>query len=166
MMTISAARSVSWAVFVVACASGCGAKTPLPNKSSHPADEAYVAADRQPETVRVQMLDAAPDDDSVWIDGYWNWAGWRWVWREGRWEKPVAGGHYAEAEYEMKKVATGGTTAESIEDDTRQTPKTRIELQFRPGHWHDADGGIADAEGVVAREVVAQDAGPDAGLGR
>jgi hypothetical protein len=43
----------------------------------------------------------APEDDSVWIPGFWDWAGQQWVWVYGGWSERVRGAAYVPPYYEV-----------------------------------------------------------------
>src|SRR5262245_50435375 len=49
----------------------------------------YVAS-MPPEPLYEQMT-PSPGEGSVWIDGYWHWNGYEWVWVNGRWERQQIG---------------------------------------------------------------------------
>jgi hypothetical protein len=57
----------------------------------------YPTAD-PPEPI-YETVPAAPAYGYVWIDGYWNWSGARWVWWRGHWEEPRAGYVYVQPYY-------------------------------------------------------------------
>src|SRR5687767_4495793 len=44
----------------------------------------YTVSGMPPEPLYEQMS-GSPGDGSVWIDGYWHWNGYEWVWVNGRW---------------------------------------------------------------------------------
>jgi YXWGXW repeat-containing protein len=44
-----------------------------------------------PAYVQVDVQGVAPYPDAIWIDGYWNWSGNRWLWRRGYWGHARAG---------------------------------------------------------------------------
>ena len=125
---------------------GCGVSTPLPELGKHQSSTPVVVANRLPETVEVQMLSQRPDDTSVWVDGYWDWNGRRWVWKAGAWVQPVPAGHYAKPEYVMKPLPESEVSNEQSDDASRRNRQNVVELQFRPGAWYGPDGGVI-AEG-------------------
>src|SRR5262249_54546213 len=59
---------------------------------------AYVSS-MPPEPLYEQMS-ASPGEGSVWIDGYWHWNGYEWVWVNGRWEREQLGYVYVEPYYD------------------------------------------------------------------
>ncbi len=46
---------------------------------------------KAPPPVRVEVRPARPFPNAVWVAGYWNWNGTRFVWVSGRWVKPRRG---------------------------------------------------------------------------
>ena len=58
----------------------------------------YYVESSPPEPLYEQMSDS-PGDGSVWIDGYWHWNGYEWVWITGRWEREQVGYVYVEPSY-------------------------------------------------------------------
>ena len=44
-----------------------------------------------PPPARVEVFGVAPGPGFVWVDGYWNWSGSRYVWAPGRWQRPPRG---------------------------------------------------------------------------
>lgn len=61
-------------------------------------EPAYVSG-MPPEPLYEQMSDS-PGDGAVWIDGYWHWNGYEWVWAQGRWEREQPGYVYVEPSYD------------------------------------------------------------------
>ena len=60
---------------------------------------AYVSG-MPPEPLYEQMSEAPGGSGSVWIDGYWHWNGFEWVWVQGRWEQEQPGYVYVEPNYD------------------------------------------------------------------
>jgi hypothetical protein len=50
---------------------------------------AYVTV--APPPPRVEVFGVAPGPGVVWVNGYWNWGGSRYVWVPGRWQRPPRG---------------------------------------------------------------------------
>lgn len=59
----------------------------------------YYVASTPPEPLYEQMT-PSPGDGYVWIDGYWHWNGYEWVWVSGRWERDQSGYVYVEPSYD------------------------------------------------------------------
>ena len=57
-------------------------------------------AGSQPPELLVETIGLAPDEDMVWVDGYWHWAGMDWMWVDGRWTYPPDGYVYVEPYYD------------------------------------------------------------------
>ncbi|MFI5235890.1 MAG: hypothetical protein ACHQXA_09280 [Gemmatimonadales bacterium] len=51
-----------------------------------------VVAVRRPPPDRIEIINARPGPEFVWIRGHWNWAGGDYAWAGGRWERPIRGG--------------------------------------------------------------------------
>ncbi len=134
---------------------GCAVVTPVPERGPHPDTEPFVPVSKPPETVQVQVLEPRPDDQSVWVDGSWQWSGRRWTWKEGEWVHPPRGGRYAPPELVLTPVATyGRVTLEDGGDGDLAVRGYGAELQYRQGRWYGEDGG------APAREPAGK---PDAG---
>jgi hypothetical protein len=114
---------------------GCGATTPLPRRGSHGDNEEFLGVSEPPKPVEVQMLPPRPDDQAVWIDGYWHWSGRRWTWRDGLWALPPEQGHYAPPELVRLPVMS-------------QEEQEGAVLLYRPGNWHLGDGGVQEVEPI------------------
>ena len=41
-----------------------------------------------PPAAQVEVYGVAPGPGFVWVNGYWNWGGSRYVWAPGRWQRP------------------------------------------------------------------------------
>jgi len=122
---------------------GCGGyTTPVPEYVQHEDGEPFVMADRMPDTVEVQVLDRARDGEKVWVDGFWRWAGRRWVWIPGRWEQPAPGCRYARPSLAVGPIENRNEGGEA-DGEPGQARRNRAGLQFRPGHWHPPEGGTA-----------------------
>jgi hypothetical protein len=74
-----------------------------------------------------EEVPAAPSYGYVWIDGYWNWDGYRWGWWRGHWEAPRANYVYVQPYYNW--------------NSGRYT--------YMPGHWQDR-GRLP--QGVIIRD--------------
>ena len=133
------------AIFVVAL--GCRSPTPLAKTGKHQPDEPFVSVTRPPDTVNVQILPPRPDNESVWVDGCWVWEGRRWNWKEGTWERPVPGAHYARPDFVMRPVMDyTESSADHSETDERTRRQFRAELQYRPGRWVEPDAGTREVD--------------------
>src|SRR5882757_8589226 len=55
----------------------------------------YTVSGMPPEPLYEQMT-TSPGDGYVWIDGYWHWNGYEWLWVNGRWEHDQTGYVYVE----------------------------------------------------------------------
>lgn len=134
---VNTARSTTLAACLSIYALGCGSSmTPTVPTGPHTDREQFVIVSRMPDIVQVQTLPQRPDDSALWIDGYWHWSGRHWVWRDGGWAYPPKGAYYAAPQL-VRIPATG--TRKSKDD-------VGVMLLYRPGHWHLADGSIAEVE--------------------
>lgn len=121
---------------------GCGVATPVPERGTHLATEPFVPVSKPPETVEVQVLGPRPDDQSVWVDGQWQWSGRRWTWQEGAWVRPPEGGRYAPPDLVLTPVADYEWVLPSDAGAGHwEVRGYRAELQYRPGRWYGGDGG-------------------------
>src|SRR5262245_5579892 len=57
-----------------------------------------------PPAPRYEVRPPAPFFGAIWVDGWWDWRGHRWVWIGGRWQSPRSGYVYAPPRYDY----TGG----------------------------------------------------------
>jgi hypothetical protein len=64
----------------------------------------YIGA--APPPLRYEVRPAMPGPGYVWVDGYWNWYGGRYVWRPGVWQRPP----YAGTIPTMITIPTAGHT--------------------------------------------------------
>lgn len=120
---------------------GCGSSLmPTVATRPHPDNEQFVIVSRMPDIVQVQTVSKRPDDSALWIDGFWNWSGRHWVWRNGGWVHPPKGAYYAAPQL----VRIPATSTQKTKDDVG------VMLLYRPGHWHLADGSIAEVEFIDA----------------
>ncbi len=62
-------------------------------------------------------IPSAPSDGSVWVDGYWHWNGYEWLWVGGRWMTDRSGYVYVEPYYDYR------------DDD----------CLYQPGYWSPRD---------------------------
>jgi hypothetical protein len=135
----------AWVAGVVSCATA----TPEPVTGSHSGTrDSFLRVPKPPEPVRIEVLSPQPDERAVWIDGYWHWSGRRWVWRDGVWTIPPEGAYYAPPEFTRRPI--------EVYDDggsERQIRGYSMELLYRPGHWHLADGGIAPVRPYEPRDA-------------
>ena len=54
-----------------------------------------------PPPLRYEVRPAIPGPGYTWVDGYWNWAGGRYVWAPGVWRRPpYAGAYWTHAHYD------------------------------------------------------------------
>lgn len=93
-------------------------------------------AGAMPPAALVETIPVAPDDDMVWVDGYWHWAGMDWMWVDGRWTYAPDGYVYVEPYYEWY----GGY------------------CDYVPGYWDDP--GEIPPESVVVRDHRGDDGRP------
>ncbi|HEY0193943.1 MAG TPA: hypothetical protein VGC42_22655 [Kofleriaceae bacterium] len=103
----------------------------------------YYVSSSPPEPLYEQMSDS-PGDGSVWIDGYWHWNGYEWLWINGRWEREQVGYVYVEPSYDWvdtqaQYVYTPGYWAEPTRvphgwhlRDHRDGRPTRVAPPYRP----------------------------------
>lgn len=126
------------AASLVAQAAGCGPLTPVPPLGPHAEQgDSFLQVPRMPGPVRMEKLEPAPRDGAVWIDGYWNWSGRRWVWRPGVWALRPTGAYYAAPEIVRLPVPVYAHTGKD-----RHLRGYDMALLYRPGHWHLPDGSI------------------------
>src|SRR6185503_2754846 len=59
----------------------------------------YEVTSEAPEPLDEQQT-PSPGDGYVWIDGYWHWNGYDWVWVAGRWEQQQDGYVYVQPYYD------------------------------------------------------------------
>src|SRR5689334_2554888 len=59
----------------------------------------YSVSSMPPEPLYEQMT-SSPGLGHVWIDGYWHWNGYEWVWVGGRWEREPVGRVYVQPLYD------------------------------------------------------------------
>ena len=71
----------------------------------------YVVRERPAEVVYARPV--APSREHIWITGDWVWAGGRYEWREGHWDRPRPGRAWREGRWD----------------------NTRNGYKWRPGHW-------------------------------
>jgi hypothetical protein len=82
-----------------------GAGLPPPRQTAA-AQERYaeppptVIADQNPPAPLTEEVPPQTSAGTVWIDGYWNWAGDQWLWVDGRWAYPPQGSVYVEPYYD------------------------------------------------------------------
>jgi len=86
------------ALAVAPLLAGCGSAIASPKLGPHYQEEP-LAVPYPPPPARVETIPRHPREmkNPVWLDGEWQWKGRRWVWQEGHWELPLAGGYYAPA---------------------------------------------------------------------
>lgn len=53
----------------------------------------YVEVEAAPPPPRVERIPYQPGPGYVWVPGFWNWAGGRYVWHAGYWAVPPQTGH-------------------------------------------------------------------------
>ncbi len=59
---------------------------PVPVPPPLPGLEVRITTGRPP-AVRYERRPVRPDPDCVWVNGFWDWDGERWIWVPGRWER-------------------------------------------------------------------------------
>ena len=73
-----------------------------------------------PPPLRYEVPPPSPGPDFLWIDGYWNWVGSRYVWVPGRWDRsPYPGAYWTHPHYDHYDRG----------------------WQMHPGHWDREDRG-------------------------
>src|SRR5258708_682794 len=105
------AQQIALGVAAVAAVPACVANEAMPVNSGYgygpgmgaPLSVAepapYAVASMPPEPLYEQMTQS-PGDGYVWIDGYWHWNGYEWVWVAGRWEREQDGYLYVQPNYD------------------------------------------------------------------
>ncbi|MBI5534106.1 MAG: hypothetical protein HY898_15395 [Deltaproteobacteria bacterium] len=114
---------------------GCSSSLPRPATSPHTANE-FVDVPFPPPAVRADLVPPRTHDDSVWIDGEWQWQELRWAWRRGSWVVPPGGSTLAR--WETKRAGTQVRHAKSVfhlADGGSLAPSELRERRFkRPGN--------------------------------
>jgi hypothetical protein len=83
-----AALGAAAAASFIALAAGCVvAVRPAPVTVYAPPPEEVVVTDLPPAPV-AEVVGVAPEPGFVWIGGYYHWAGSRWAWYAGHYERP------------------------------------------------------------------------------
>jgi hypothetical protein len=72
---------------------GCVATTHSPPTAAS-IQAVGIEVDTPPPAALPEVIEAADADDSVWVDGYWDWSGGRWVWLRGGCVKPPQSAAY------------------------------------------------------------------------
>ena len=72
---------------LLALVSGCSSTLPTAELGPHPKD-GYVVVEYPPPPAKIEDPGPPPDEDCVWLDGYWHYAGRSWEWRAGEWVRP------------------------------------------------------------------------------
>ncbi len=58
---------------------------------------------QEPPPPRSEVVGVAPSSAHVWVPGYWQWTGRKYVWHGGHWEKrPTTGATYVEGHWEKQ----------------------------------------------------------------
>jgi hypothetical protein len=73
-------------ILSLAAAAACSLLLGAGCASAPPPGTVYVA--NAPPAMRAEVAGVAPDADSVWVGGYWNWVGPDYVWVPGVWQRP------------------------------------------------------------------------------
>ncbi len=115
----------------------CVAHTPTPTLGPHTAQDNPVVVTSMPEAVRIEVVPPQPARDAVWVDGFWTWAGRRWVWQQGEWVRPPLGAYYARPSLVRLPVPAYEET-----DAGAQPIGYAMQILFIPGHWHLPDGSV------------------------
>jgi hypothetical protein len=130
-------------VLVAACLSlclaliaSCTSVTPIPPQGPHDATEPFLSVPKPPDIVHVQMLPPPPDDQSVWVDGQWQWSGRHWKWQEGQWVQPQKKAHYAQPDFVLTPEADYQRVISQEGAESWVLRGYRAKLQFRPGRWY------------------------------
>lgn len=84
------------ALVVVALVLGCAPRVPVPESASNEGD-VPIPVPYPPPAARSEKIPPQPDEDAVWVDGYWMWRGSTYSWSAGRWVQPPRGMRYAPA---------------------------------------------------------------------
>lgn len=53
--------------------------------------EGTMVVETEPPAPQVEVRPVLPYRDAIWVEGYWNWNGGRYVWMGGRWDHPRRG---------------------------------------------------------------------------
>jgi hypothetical protein len=72
----------------------CSKALPLPQTGPHVGEDPQIVP-YPPPPARVEIVQARPEPDAVWVDGEWQWKGRRWIWQPGGWQIPYPGAYYA-----------------------------------------------------------------------
>lgn len=136
-------------VLILALVASCGAQTPTPPIGPHTSLDRPVEVRSAPESVRVEELPPQPSPESVWVDGQWRWVGRRWQWQPGQWTIAPPGAYLARPVLVRLPVAV---YAEADAGTTQTLIGYGMRLMYIEGHWHLADGGIAEIGEAASRD--------------
>jgi hypothetical protein len=101
-------RSLFTAAALFALAGAC-----VPPPPTGPVDESALVIEAAPPEPVPEAISDPPWPGAVWIGGYWNWTGVRFVWLGGRWERPTPGFRWMPHRWERRAG----------------------HFRFVPGHW-------------------------------
>jgi hypothetical protein len=128
----------------------CSAALPTAELGEHPKDD-YVVVEYPPPPAKVEEPGEAPNDECVWVDGYWQYIGRRWEWRSGEWVRPPSSCRLAPARIAWEEVGAGGPT-------TNQG--TSRELRYRPPRWYPEGQALVNVESACPSPPVCGGSSP------
>jgi hypothetical protein len=105
-------------LFLALVAPACGSQLPEPDSAAQPVN-AYKPVPYPPPAAFAEVVPRPPNDEAVWVDGYWVWRGRYYGWQRGGWVNPPPGARYARWQTSI--------TDEGV-------------VYFAEGRWFDAKG--------------------------